>query len=351
MGKKVVLGMSGGIDSSFAAYLLKKEGYDVTGFTLKLWDDGSRCCDLTDIDRARAFCHFLGIPHYVIDLRKEFRSMVVDYFMDEYLNGRTPNPCVVCNKEIKFSYLCSRLKMLGYDLLATGHYSKIVREKDRCFLAKAKDWKKSQEYFLARIDQSILPCVLFPLADRTKEEVKETARRIDFQFRQDESQEICFIRPGQSYHDFIIKNRTGQADYSGAIVNRENEKLGRHDCYFKYTVGQRQGLGLSDTTPYYVAGINSREKQVIVGKKKDVYRGDFIVDKVLWYTEEARPEMFLKVKIRYNHPEAEAVVLNQEKDRARVHFQEPQFAVTPGQLAVFYKGNVVMGSGWIQEIL
>lgn len=343
---KIAIGMSGGVDSSIAGYLLKKEGHEVVGFTLKLWDDGSRCCDLKDIAYAQRFAYKLGIPHYVIDLREEFKKKVVDYFITEYLNGRTPNPCVVCNKEIKFVQLLNKLNFIEFDYIATGHYTRIVKIDKDIFLSKAKDKKKTQEYFLARLDKDMLRKIIFPLGDLTKEEVKKIAQNIDFEFRRGESQEICFIKQSETYYDFIIKNIDNKKEFTGEIIDKNGKVLGKHNCYFKYTIGQRQGLGLSDRTPYYVIKIDAKQKKVIVGKREDVYRKELIVNNIYWYKNNLPLKMSLKVRIRYNHKEAEAEI-EQRADKVHIRFSEPQPAITPGQLAVFYDNELVLGSGWI----
>ncbi len=350
MALKIAIGMSGGIDSSVAAYLLKKQGYNVVGFTLKLCDNSPQCRDLKDIAYAQRFASEFGIPHYVIDLRKEFRKLVVDYFIDEYIKGRTPNPCVICNKEIKFVRLFYKLKFLEFDYIATGHYAKIVKNRKGYFLSKAKDIKKSQEYFLARIEKELLKKIIFPLGNLTKEEVKNIAKEINFSFRRNESQEVCFIKSDEPYYEFILKNINSNRDFSGNIINKEQEILGHHNCYFKYTIGQRQGLGISDKTPYYVISIDAENKNVIVGKKDDVYKTDFIVKNVYWYEKDLPQSIRLKVKIRYNHKEADAEI-RQKDSKAEIKFLEPQHAITPGQLAVFYDDKRVLGSGWIESVL
>ncbi len=346
MSLKIAIGMSGGIDSSVAAYLLKKQGHDVTGFTLKLWDNASRCCDLKDISNAQKFAHKINIPHYVIDLRKEFKKSVINYFIQEYLKGKTPNPCAVCNKEIKFTYLISKLTILDCDYIATGHYAKIIKEKNNYYLGKAKDKKKSQEYFLARINKEFLKKIIFPLEDLTKNEVRKIADTINFNFRKDESQEVCFIHPGEPYYKFILENTDLKTDFSGNIINTQNKILGHCDYYFKYTIGQRRKLGISDTTPYYVINIDAKNKNVVVGKKDDTYKNTFTVKDIYWYGKQKNS---FKAKIRYNHKESEAVMQNKNR-QALIKFTKPQHAITPGQLTVFYDDNLVIGSAWINEV-
>lgn len=351
MGLKIAVGMSGGIDSSIAAYLLHEQGNEVIGFTLKLWDDGSRCCDIKDIINAQKFCYKLGIKHYVIDLRNEFKQYIIDDFIAEYLKGRTPNPCVLCNNKIKFGQLFFKLQLFDFDYLATGHYARIVKQNNQFFLSKAKDNKKSQEYFLARIDKKLLPKIVFPLSELTKEEVKKIAATLDFDFRSDESQEICFIKPGTTYYDFIARQIKDESKYSGNIININGEILNQHAGYYKYTIGQRQGLGISDHTPYYVIRIDAKNKNVIIGKRADTYSSECSVKDIYWFEEEQLKEkMDFNIKIRYNHKGGKAhISLNKNKNI--ISFEEPQHAITPGQLAVFYDNNLIKGAGWIDEIL
>ncbi|MBU1077981.1 MAG: tRNA 2-thiouridine(34) synthase MnmA [Spirochaetes bacterium] len=348
MAFKIALGMSGGIDSSVAAYLLKKEGHEVIGFTLKLWDKGSRCCDIKDISNARQFAHHLGFKHYTLDLRKEFRQAVVDPFIQEYIHGRTPNPCVVCNREIKFAYLFQKLTLLDCDYIATGHYAGIIKEGRLFLLSKARDIKKSQEYFLARVEKELLSRILFPLSDMTKQEIKKIAAGLDFNFQGDESQEVCFIDPEKKYHEFIKEHIDPDLDVTGHIVDKSGKVLGKCDCYFKYTIGQRGGLGISDTTPNYVLKIDHKKRDVIIGKKDDVYIKKFSVTDCYWYKELKKNEFTLNVKIRYNHKEAKALI-KKRGVQAEVEFNTPQHAVAPGQLAVFYEQEKVIGSGWIDK--
>ncbi len=344
---KVAIGMSGGIDSCVAAYILKKQGYQVTGFTLKLWDDGSRCCDLDDITRAQRFANKIGIPHYIIDVKRDFKKLIVDYFINEYLKGRTPNPCIKCNRIIKFNQLFKKLKLLNCDFAATGHYARIIKKGSAYFLSKAKDLKKSQEYFLARVEKEKLKKIIFPLGDLTKDEVRKLSDSIDFSFRNDESQEVCFIKPPLKYFEFILKNRNISGNYSGKIINKKNEILGKTDCYFKYTIGQRGGLGISGSTPNYVIRIDAEKRNIIIGKKEDVYRTSFSVKDVYWYS---KPKNKANVRIRYKHTESKAVI-EYKDNKMLISFISPQLAITPGQLAVFYDKNIVIGSAWIDEIL
>ncbi len=342
----VAIGMSGGIDSSVAAYLLKQQGFNVIGFTLKLWDRGSRCCDIMDIYDAQILAKKFNIPHYIIDLQKEFKQYVIDYFINEYIKGRTPNPCVICNQFIKFDYLFQNELPFKYDLLATGHYVKIKEKHGKYFLSKAKDTKKSQEYFLARLKKEYLNKIIFPLADLTKDEVKQTAKKLKINLRKRESQELCFIANNEKPYEFIIK-RLPNKKFNGKIITKKNKVLGKHNCYFKYTIGQRQGLGISDSTPYYVIGIDGEKKNVIVGKRDDTYKKSLIAENLYWYENINKKNIECTVKIRYNHKAAEANVIKSDNNKAEIEFIKPQHAVTPGQLAIFYKNDIVIGSGWI----
>ncbi len=348
--KRIAIGMSGGIDSSIAAYLLKKEGYDVIGFTLRLWEESSRCCDRKDIYDAQIFSKKIGIKHYIIDLRDIFKKKVVDYFIEEYIKGRTPNPCVICNQYIKFNYIFNNNMGFEFDYIATGHYVSIKKENGKFFLARAKDKKKSQEYFLARLKKEYLKKIIFPLSNLTKEEVKSIAKDIGFNFHKKESQEICFLKKGEKHYDFILK-RIDNNNFKGNIVEIDGNVLGRHNCYFKYTIGQRQGLGISDATPYYVVKIDSVNKNVIVGKKEDVFKSKFLISQVYWYKNPSSNIIKdIKVRIRYNHPGENAILKVLPGKKAEINFVSPQHAITPGQLAVIYENEKVIGSGWITDV-
>jgi len=349
MKKKVVVGMSGGIDSSVSAYLLKQKGYEVIGVSLKLYPEVSKCCRLEDIEDARRVAETLGIPHYAADYTPLFKKIVIDYFAKEYISGRTPNPCALCNKEIKFRILFEKAQKMGADYLATGHYARIVYREEQPFLAPAKDRKKSQEYFLSLIEPSKLKHVIFPLGEYTKEEVKKISLQADLPIRKKkESQDVCFVGEG-GYLEFLRKNYKINEE-AGPIIDSEGNLLGWHDGYLKYTIGQRKGLGISSSQPYYVIKIIPEKNTIVVGTKKQAYSKTIRVKPVIW---RGKVKGNYKVKIRYNHtPTPAEVKLLPQENELLVHFSEAQFAPTPGQVAVFYdRDNLVIGAGFIENLI
>jgi tRNA-specific 2-thiouridylase len=342
--KKIVVAMSGGVDSSVAAYLLKEKGFDVVGVTLKLYPEISRCCRLEDIEDARRVAHFLDIPHYVLDFTREFKKEVVDYFTSEYIAGRTPNPCVICNQKIKFGLLLRRAWSMGGSCLATGHYARIVEDNGSHNLAKARDRRKSQEYFLSFLDGEILKQVIFPLGDYTKEEIKQISQEVGLPLRpKKESQEVCFVPTGD-YVSFI-KRQLKVETRIGTLVNSRGELVGFHKGYFHYTIGQRRRIGIRASSPQYVIGIDPRKNVVIIGPKCEAYAKAIGVILVLWRNGDGR--FPFSAKIRYRHDPAPATVEVKGME-AWVMFEEPQFAPAPGQIAVFYEGDRVVGSGKIR---
>ena len=343
MGERVVVAMSGGLDSSVAAYLLKKNGFDVVGITLKLYPEVSRCCRLEDIEDARRVAHFLDIPHYVFDFTHDFKKKVVHYFTREYLTGRTPNPCVICNHTIKFGQLLRKIGNINSSYIATGHYARVVAEHGGLYLARARDKKKSQEYFLAFIPEEALRKVMFPLGDYTKEHIKNLSLVAGLPLRpKKESQEVCFV-PSGNYADFIQRS-LGITSRKGTVLNSRGQPVGIHKGFFHYTIGQRKGIGIRASFPYYVTGIDPVKNVVVVGPKEEAYEKTITVDLVFWGKGDG--SFPLIVKIRYRHDPASASV-EVKGTKARVTFAEPQFAPAPGQIAVFYKGNKVVGSGKI----
>jgi tRNA-specific 2-thiouridylase len=359
MGKRVVVAMSGGVDSSLAAFLLKERGYEVIGATMCIGvaDPASmgpaRCCGLADIEDARRVALQLEIPFFVFHVREEFEREVIQYFCTEYLNGRTPNPCIPCNEKVKFGSFLKKAMELGADYISTGHYAQIEFDEGskRYVLKKGVDQKKDQSYVLFSLNQDQLSRSLFPLGGYRKEEVRRKAFEIGLRVHdKPESQEVCFIRE-DSYHPYL-QERLGQEIQPGPIMDREGKVLGRHRGIPFYTIGQRRGLGLAKGKPLYVTRIDRERNTVFVGEEKEAYHDRFLVDSLNWIDERGSDSpRTAQVKIRYNHPGAEAVLLPKGNDQIEVTYRIPQKAITPGQAAVFFEGDVVLGGGWIREVI
>lgn len=357
--KRVLVAMSGGVDSSVAAFLLKKEGYEVIGATMRIWkgDEGrghpDGCCGVAHVEDARRVAQQLEIPFYVLNLAEAFEREVIDYFCEEYGRGRTPNPCILCNERVKFGSLLERAKALGADYLATGHYAQVVFDPSskRFLLKRGVDRRKDQAYVLFSLSQEQLRHCLFPLGPYRKEEVRGIAETLGLRvFDKPESQEICFIQE-RSYHSFV-EGRRKVAIEPGPIVDKDGRVLGRHRGIPFYTVGQRRGLRLARGVPLYVVAIDPGRNVVVVGEKQEVFRDTFVVDRVNWIAhEEVPPSCRAWVKIRYNHPGGEAMLFRQADGTLKVQFKEPQKAITPGQASVFYDGETVLGGGWIEGVL
>jgi tRNA-specific 2-thiouridylase len=355
MKERVVVGMSGGLDSSVAAALLKKKGYEVIGVTLCLdsYSERNNPDSLICVADSRRVARKLGIKHYVLDLTGDFRKKVTRDFLREYRQGRTPNPCIRCNRHIKFEALFKKASSLGARFVATGHYCRIaeVRQLNRrnYFLKKAKDKTKDQSYFLYRLKQNRIKQILFPLGDYTKAEVRAMAKKLSLSvFDRPESQDICFLR-GTDYREFLRK-RLKRSPRPGLIIDRQGKILGVHQGIPFYTVGQRQGLGIALGYPAYVSAIDAKKNRIILGKKEDCYRREFMLKEPYFISGLLKKRIALGVRIRYNHPEAKATIFTQGK-RIRVRFARPQFAIAPGQSAVFYEGDRVSGGGTIDEVL
>jgi len=345
MKKRIAVGLSGGVDSSFAAYLLKKKGWDVVGFTLKFYPEENRCCDLDSLDQARRLCYKLNIPHYVLDVGELFNKEIIDYFINSYLQGLTPNPCAYCNRLIKFGSFLEKLKSLGINHLATGHYARLVRKGRTYLLKSGKDSKKSQEYFLALLNPSVLKHLVFPLGNYTKREVKRivNVKKIIHKER-GESQDVCFIRE-KSYPEFIEKNRNDYYKYSGQIKHVSGEILGRHKGIYRYTYGQRSGLGLAGKVPLYVTGIDSEDNSVIVGERNYLNRDTFTVSSLNWLYP-FKQYKSIAVKVRYNSSSVACSVRINDKT-ATVKLAKKVDAIAPGQLAAFYYKDLLLGGGII----
>lgn len=354
---RVVVAMSGGVDSSVAAALLRAEGYDVVGITMQLWDssDGERgrpdsCCSIEDIHDARRVADAIDIPFYVVNLEEAFMREVVDYFVRDYLGGQTPNPCVKCNQVMKFELLMRRARELEADFLVTGHYARIEKDEakeGRFRLLRGIDRSKDQSYFLFTTTQEQLSRLLFPLGGMTKREVREHASRLGLRVAdKGESQEICFVQDG-TYRSFIEERGASGA---GEIVDRSGQALGLHRGIFNYTVGQRRGLGIGGGPPLYVVDIDRGRNRIVVGSEEELLSDTLIAGDCNWIAiEELKGAMTVETKVRYSQEGSPSTIYPLEDGRVRVEFDTLQRAITPGQAAVFYQGEVVVGGGWIER--
>jgi tRNA-specific 2-thiouridylase len=354
--KKVVVAMSGGVDSSVTAALLKEQGYEVIGLTMQLWEEknaiGSRqCCSQEHVFDAGRVAKRLGIDFHVIDFREEFRGLIVNEFADEYFCGRTPNPCVRCNQKIKFGVLLEKAQSMGADYLATGHYARIARDSSGNFmLLKGKDAGKDQSYFLFTLTGEQMSSILFPLGNLDKPEVRRLASNFDLPVAEkSESQDICFVTDND-YAGFIEAQR-GKFDFSGNIVDINGKVLGRHDGFYRYTVGQRKGLGIAWPHPLYVLGVDAGSREVIVGHRDELYSKGLIASGVNWAIPVPDEPLGALCKIRYRHIPVECKVYPLPDNCVEVRFNAREKSVTPGQAVVFYDGERVLGGGWIEKPL
>jgi tRNA-specific 2-thiouridylase len=350
MGKKVLVAMSGGVDSSVAAMLLKDEGYDVSGVTMCFGiageDDLVRCCGAAAVDDAKRVCASLKIPHYAFDYAGELEEKVIAKFVSEYRRGRTPNPCVDCNRYLKFGSLLKKATVLGFDFLATGHYAAIEQYETGYCLRRPKDRKKDQTYFLYAIPYGGLGSILFPLAPFNKEEVRAIAKNAALPVAEkQESQDICFVTQ-KNYQEFLLKRVHGLEP--GPIVNKKGNVLGTHRGIIFYTIGQRGGLRISHPTPLYVVSIDPERNQIVVGDKNDLKARGLIACDVNILAHSWPKQVY--AKIRYRKKEAPCRVTF-ENNRVKVLFAEEQEAITPGQSVVFYANDCVLGGGVIEEVL
>jgi len=355
--QRVVVAMSGGVDSSVTAALLLEQGYEVIGMTMQIWDyagytathDDSfgSCCSLDDVQDARRVAESLDIPFYVVNFEKDFQSRVIDRFCEDYFSGRTPNPCVLCNQTLKFELLMRRALELEADYLATGHYAQIVEDDGRYFLTKGLDSAKDQSYFLFTLSQQQMAHTLFPLGGMSKPEVRALAARFDLRVAEKpESQDICFV-PDGDYVRFLEEQR-GSDQLNGEIVHVSGEVLGHHRGIYRYTVGQRRGLGIGWTAPLFVVGIDVENRRVIVGEKEHLSRSSLTVFDCNWSIATPDQPFECRCRIRYRHQEVAARILPGENGEVHVEFAQPQAGITPGQAAVFYDGDRVLGGGWIR---
>ncbi len=347
--------MSGGVDSSVAAALLKEEGYQVIGATMQIWprngNGSGACCGLDAIEDARRVAYKLGIPHYVMNFRDIFAEKVIADFCREYSLGRTPNPCIRCNQHIKFDALLHRAKELGADFIATGHHARIEMDeaKNRCLLKKGVDPQKDQSYFLYTLTQEQISRSLFPIGHFSKDRVREIAREKGLPVAaKRESQEICFV-PDDDYASFA-EAYIPQAASPGPIRDRRGNIIGQHRGILHYTVGQRKGLGIASKEPSYVIAIEPESNAIVVGDRIAAYGDELIASNLNWISRD-KPEqpMATKAKIRYRRQEAEAEVRPLGDDEVYVKFKEPQLAISPGQAIVFYDGDFIVGGGIIEK--
>jgi tRNA-uridine 2-sulfurtransferase len=410
--QRVLLGMSGGVDSSVAGYLLREQGYEVVGVTMKVWPQDcisraeDKCCGPQAVADARGVAHTLGIPHYVVDESDQFERLVIDYFSSEYHAGRTPNPCVMCNEKLKFGNLWSKAKALGCDYIATGHYAIIEYRADGAVLRKGTDTRKDQSYFLFSLRQSQLRRAITPLGRMTKPQIREIAHLLGLKVADKmDSQEICFV-PGNDYKAFLRSHLGENEFHPGEIYDVDGNFVAEHGGIELFTIGQRKGLPGGSARPRYVVDLDPEMNRVIVGDADDLVADEFEIDRANWHPiagidgshargtasasplaegertevrgfpsrncESRQPSPYplpcegrggrtpapgeddprsssfeATVKIRYNHPGTPATILPLEDNRARIQLHEPQRAVTPGQAAVIYNGDIVLGGGWI----
>lgn len=362
MSEKIVIGMSGGVDSSVAAALLKEQGYEVIGLTMRLWDgetvgdvfrDGT-CCSLSAVEDARRVAYKLGIEYHVLDFRKEFEKYVIDYFVNEYQNARTPNPCIACNKFLKFDAMLKKAKLLGAELIATGHYAKVSYDSSygRYLLRRSMASEKDQTYALYSLNQEQLKSIRMPLGDISgKAQVREIAESLDLPTAsKPDSQEICFV-PDNDYVSFI-ERRTDKKPEPGNFIDEYGNLLGKHSGITHYTIGQRKGLGIAFGKPMFVTKINPLTNEITLGEKGSEFSESLIADNLNFISFESFNEPFEALaKIRYSAVPASCMVYPYENDMARVVFDKPQRAVTPGQAVVFYEkdSDIVIGGGTIRE--
>jgi tRNA-specific 2-thiouridylase len=365
---KIAVAMSGGVDSSAAAAILKEQGHELVGFTMQLWNQRrgisldengeplpSRCCSLDDVYDARRVAEELGFPFYVLNLEREFERDVVQPFVTSYLNGETPIPCVACNSRLKFASLDRLASSLGCEKVATGHYARVEFDAttNRYRLLRGRDPQKDQSYFLWELTQDQLSRSLFPLGEMSKPEARDAARRNDLAVAEKaESQEICFV-PDGDYAGFIdryleVEGRKDSLPGVGQIVSTGGAVIGEHTGIHRYTVGQRRGIGISSAQPLYVIGIDSEQNRVVVGNQEELLGDEFTAAGVNWIMfDSPGAPVRVEVRVRYRHTAAPATITPMPDNRVQVKFDEPQRAITPGQATVFYRGDEVVGGGWI----
>ncbi len=357
MAKKVLVAMSGGVDSSVALLKIKEMGYDAIGITMKLWEyrdvggntiDDSNCCSVGAINNAKLVCDRLNVPHYTLDFTDIFRSSVVDNFADEYLAGRTPNPCVRCNSLVKWDAFIEQADKLGAEFIATGHYAQVENVDGKSVLMKGKDLYKDQSYVLWGIPAHTLKRTIFPLGNLTKNDVRKIAKENKFETADiPESMEICFVADN-NYKRFLREYSPDQMSKvgNGEIIDDKGKVLGEHSGYTNYTIGQRKGLGLSNPEPRYVSNIDPVKNQIQIGKKSSLTKNKCNIADLNWLVKQVEFPCEIQAQIRYNSKPVDALI-KQENKNISIHFKVPQLAVTPGQSVVFYRDEIVLGGGII----
>ncbi len=366
---KIAVAMSGGVDSSAAAAILKEQGHELVGFTMQLWDQRrginvdengdplpSRCCSLDDVYDARRVAEELDFPFYVLNLERDFERDVIQPFVSSYLSGETPIPCVSCNSRLKFASLDRLAVSLGCEKVATGHYARVEFDTDtnRYKLLRGTNQQKDQSYFLWELTQPQLSRALFPLGEMSKPEARDAARQhgLNGVSEKKESQEICFV-PDGNYSGFIdryleAENATDRLPGSGEIVDTSGRVIGHHEGIHRYTVGQRRGMGIANERALYVISIDAEKNRVTAGPSEELLSSEFTVAQVNWIAfDDPKEPVLAEVRVRYRHTAAPATITALENGRARIVFDEPQRAITPGQASVFYRGDEVVGGGWI----
>ena len=370
---KIAVAMSGGVDSSAAAAILKEQGHELVGFTMQLWDQRrginvdengdplpSRCCSLDDVYDARRVAEELGFPFYVLNLERDFERDVIQPFVSSYLSGETPIPCVSCNSRLKFASLDRLAVSLGCEKVATGHYARVEFDpaSNRYKLLRGTNQQKDQSYFLWELTQPQLSRALFPLGEMSKPEARDAARQhgLNGVSEKKESQEICFV-PDGNYSGFIdryleAENATERLPGEGEIVDTSGRVIGRHDGIHRYTIGQRRGMGIANERALYVISIDAEKNRVTAGSAEELLSSEFTVAQVNWIAfDDPKEPVRADVRVRYRHTAAPATITPLENNRARIVFDDPQRAITPGQASVFYRGDEVIGGGWITRLL